>query len=147
MTTTSETIKTKAKKDQYHPGIGRRKRATAQVRIYERAPKKGEESIEVNGKACDTYFPTIDFRMQAKQALELTGLFDKVRVTCRVRGGGMRGQSEAIRLGIARALVVMDEGLKPTLKSAKLLTRDDRKVERKKPGLKKARRAPQWSKR
>lgn len=148
MTTTIKPKVTKEKslKDRYYTGIGRRKTSIARIRLYEQLEKK-EVPILVNGKEIEKYFSLADFIRQAKKPLEITGFLDKARITCVVRGGGLRGQSEAIQLGIARALISMDEGLKPVLKSAKLLTRDARKVERKKPGLKKARKAPQWSKR
>jgi len=146
-TSQEEKKETPKKEKRYYPGIGRRKASVAQVRVYDEAVKKDAPVIEVNGKNFEQYFTTTDLLRQAKRPLELTGFWEKVRVTCVVRGGGLRGQSEAIRLGIARALVNMDENLKPVLKSAKLMTRDARKVERKKPGLKKARRAPQFSKR
>ncbi|QQS61409.1 MAG: 30S ribosomal protein S9 [Candidatus Moraniibacteriota bacterium] len=131
----------------YYPGIGRRKTSVAQVRVYDEKVKDEESSLIVNGVDFEEYFSNLDFKKQAKRPLEFTGFMGKVRVTCVVRGGGMRGQAEAVRLGVARALVNMDAGLKPTLKSAGMITRNARKVERKKPGLKKARRAPQWSKR
>jgi small subunit ribosomal protein S9 len=137
----------KAKEIPYFAGIGRRKASVAQVRVFEKKAKKKQEQFIVNGISVEKFFPLGEFVRQASRALELTGLLEKVTVTCKVRGGGVRGQSEAIRLGVARALVKMDEGLKPALRSAGLLTRDARKVERKKAGLKKARRAPQWSKR
>ncbi|NCU41464.1 MAG: 30S ribosomal protein S9 [Candidatus Moranbacteria bacterium] len=148
MTTTTKPKVTKEKslKDKYYTGIGRRKTSLARIRLYEQLEKK-EVPILVNGKEIEKYFSLTDFIRQAKKPLEITGFLDRARITCIVRGGGLRGQSEAIQLGIARALISMDEGLKPVLKSAKLLTRDARKVERKKPGLKKARKAPQWSKR
>ncbi len=146
ITTKAKATKEKSLKDRYYTGIGRRKTSVARVRLYEKLEKK-EASLLVNGKEIEKYFSLVDFTRQAKKPLEITGFLEKARVTCIVRGGGLRGQSEAIRLGIARALISMDEGLKPVLKSAKLLTRDARKVERKKPGLKKARKAPRWSKR
>jgi small subunit ribosomal protein S9 len=146
ITTKAKARKEKSLKDRYYTGIGRRKTSVARVRLYEKLEKK-EASLLVNGKEIEKYFSLVDFTRQAKKPLEITGFLEKARVTCIVRGGGLRGQSEAIRLGIARALISMDEGLKPVLKSAKLLTRDARKVERKKPGLKKARKAPRWSKR
>jgi small subunit ribosomal protein S9 len=148
MTTTTKpkAIKEKSIKNRYYTGIGRRKTSVARIRLYEKL-EKNEVPILVNGKEIEKYFSLTDFIRQAKKPLEITGFLDKARITCIVRGGGLRGQSEAIRLGIARSLISMDEGLKPVLKSAKLLTRDARKVERKKPGLKKARKAPRWSKR
>jgi len=133
--------------EKYVQGIGRRKTSVAQVRIVDAKPKKDELPIAVNGKSPEAYFPTEELVRQSKKPLELVGLLENVRVSCVVRGGGKRGQAEAMRLGVARALVALDENLKPALRSAKFLTRDARKVERKKAGLKKARRAPQWSKR
>ena len=146
-TTSTEKESKVTKEPLYFVGIGRRKSSVAQVRIYDKKAKKKQEQFVVNEKSIQDFFPLEDLVREALRALELTGLLENVTVTCKVNGGGVRGQSEAIRLGVARALVKMDEGLKPVLRSAGLLTRDARKVERKKAGLKKARRAPQWSKR
>ncbi len=130
----------------YHYAVGRRKSAIAQVRLYAKDGAKEADYI-INGKKMKEYFPTShewDFFMEA---LTLTGTEGKLAVAVLVRGGGLSGQAQAIRLGIARALTQFDDGLRPVLKANGLLTRDARVVERKKPGLRKARRRPQWSKR
>jgi small subunit ribosomal protein S9 len=127
----------------YFQGIGRRKKATALVKIF---PQKSEE-ILVNKKKFKDYFIT-DFHQKVVLApLELTQNLGNFKIEILVRGGGKNAQAEAARLGISRALVSFDENLKPILKSAGFLKRDPRKKERKKFGLKKARRAPQWQKR
>ena len=118
----------------------------AQVRVY---PKKkaGENDLVVNKRKMKEYFPTLALRNIFLDALRIIGMHNKLRVSVLVKGGGLSGQAKAVRLGIARALVKLDEGFKKPLKSAGFLTRDSRIVERKNPGLKKARRAPQWQKR
>lgn len=124
-------------------GTGRRKTSVARVRLL---PGNGEFTI--NGRSLDDYFGGLDtLKMVAKQPLELTDTAKQFDVIVNVHGGGFTGQSGAIRLGIARALVEADSNLRPELKKAGYLTRDSRMVERKKYGLKKARRAPQFSKR
>jgi small subunit ribosomal protein S9 len=135
-------VKTK-KKDAYIEGIGRRKEATARVRVT-----LGGKTIhiEVNGKKYDEYFTVPELRHILHDPLALSGITGAT-ITAKVYGGGIRAQAEAIRLGIARALIVHDTALRGPLKQAKFLRRDARVVERKKFGLKKARRAPQWSKR
>ena len=149
MATKSKVIekKTTAEKadERYHYAVGRRKTAIAQVRLY---PVKEGVSPEhvVNGKGIDTYF-SVHGRSVAASSLQHTGLSDAFRMSVSVRGGGVSAQAEAIRLGVARALLLHDETLRATLRVHGLLTRDSRSVERKKPGLKKARRAPQWAKR
>lgn len=122
--------------DKYIYAIGRRKRATATVRLI-----KGKGEVKLNGKEL-TDIPAVLI-----QPLKIVGLEDKFALSAQVKGGGITGQLEAIRLAVARALVKYDETLKPTLRKSGLLTRDPREKERKKPGLKRARRAPQWSKR
>lgn len=131
----------------YHFAVGRRKAAVAQVRVY--CDKKGvdNQGLIVNGKTFDEYFMTNAQKEAFMGALRATGLQDTCAVSVVVKGGGLSGQAEAVRLGISRALVKFDEALRPTLKSEGFLTRDARVVERKKPGLRKARRSPQWSKR
>ncbi len=123
-------------------GTGRRKTSIARVRIM---PGKG--NFVVNGKAIEEYLPTEVLRTIAKQALTVSGTETKFDVIVKVEGGGLSGQAGAIRHGVARALVKADEANKPAIKAAGLLTRDPRMKERKKPGLKKARKAPQFSKR
>lgn len=121
----------------YYEGIGRRKTATARVRLFQK-----EEGFIINGKELENYFFISELRKIVKEAL-----LKNIKVSVHVAGGGIRAQAEAIRLGIARALVKIDESHRPALKIQGFLSRDPRKVERKKPGLKKARRAAQWSKR
>lgn len=127
----------------YWYGLGRRKCAIARVRVF----KKGKGKIIVNDKDCDSYFPHYALRDMVRVPLVAVGKADAFDVSAKVQGGGLRGQAEAVRLGIARALLKYDEALRPTLKPLHVLTRDPRVKERKKPGLRKARRAPQWAKR
>lgn len=122
---------------------GRRKNAVAQARLY----PKGSGQYFVNGKELNAYFPTEILRQSAVLPLKTTNTADQYDATVSVVGGGVRGQSDAVKLALARALVKADEGYKIPVKKAGLLTRDARVKERKKYGLKKARRAPQWSKR
>jgi Ribosomal protein S9 len=124
-------------------GTGRRKSSVARVRLY-----KGTGKIVINNREIDDYFGLDTLKVIVRQPLELTGLTDRFDVVCNVAGGGVTGQAGAIRHGIARALLQYDtENLRPMLKSAGFLTRDPRMKERKKYGLKAARRAPQFSKR
>ena len=125
-----------------HNTIGKRKRAVARVFL-----KPGSGVISVNGKTFDEYFGREELRMVARQSLEVAGQLDKVDVKINVQGGGTAGQAGAVRHGIARALVDMNEEFKPALRAEGLLTRDAREVERKKYGLHKARKRPQFSKR
>lgn len=129
-------------KGKYIYTIGRRKTAVAQVRLY----KKGSGVIVVNAQNCNTYFSQ-DQVIIIKQPLKYTKHLKDLNYSIIVKGGGKSGQAEGIRNGIARSLIELDPELRPTLKAKGWLKRDDRKKERKKPGLKKARRAPQWSKR
>lgn len=131
---------TKAQK--YIEGIGRRKRSVARVRII-----PGGKDFVVNDRPLDEFFGVEDDRVTAQEALTLVGELSNMGVTVHVSGGGISSQAEAIRLGSARALVNHNEELRGQLKEAGFLKRDPRQVERKKPGLKKARKAPQWSKR
>ncbi|MFA5993414.1 MAG: 30S ribosomal protein S9 [Parcubacteria group bacterium] len=129
----------------YFYAVGKRKTSIAQVRIY--AVEKEAKGIVVNGKDVKEYF-TIERHVEAITApLALVGLVDKFDISVKVNGGGVMGQAEAAKLGVARALVVYDETLKKTLKDVGFLTRDARVVERKKPGKKKARKSSQWAKR
>ncbi|MBQ9313500.1 MAG: 30S ribosomal protein S9 [Clostridia bacterium] len=123
-------------------GTGRRKSSIARVRIM---PGKG--NLIVNGKTLDEYLPTEVLRNLAKMPFDVTGTNGKFDMTVKVEGGGLSGQAGAIRHGLARALLAANEENRPALKSAGFLTRDSRMKERKKPGLKKARKAPQFSKR
>ena len=125
-----------------HYATGRRK--TSSARIY---LKKGKGKIIVNNRKLDDYFGRKVAQMLVMQPLKLTELDEKVDIKAMVKGGGSFGQAGAIRHGISRALLEYDESLMPQLKTAGFLTRDDRKVERKKPGLKKARKSSQFSKR
>ena len=128
---------------QYIFAVGRRKRAVARVFLY----REGKGEMEVNGKPCESYFPSVLLRDIAGQALAHSPFKNSVRVVAKVRGGGIQGQSLAVRLGTANALLKLDATLRPTLRVRGFLTRDPREKERKKPGLKKARRGPQWAKR
>ncbi len=127
---------------QQNYGTGRRKSSTARVFL-----RKGSGSIVVNEKNLDEFFGRETSRMIVRQPLQLVEASDKFDVFCTVEGGGMTGQAGAIRLGIARALVEYDESLKSPLRKAGFMTRDAREVERKKVGLRKARKATQYSKR
>lgn len=130
--------------ERYIYAVGRRKAAVAQVRLY---PVSEATETIVNARPIREYFGTPALETVALAPLKLTGLEAAFRVSVLVRGGGLHGQAGAVRLGVARALFKNDALLRPVLKAAGFLTRDARVVERKKPGLKKARRAPQWSKR
>lgn len=135
---------TKAKSQNYIGAIGRRKTSTAQVRISE-APK---HSVIVNNKPVDEYFATKELRKIALEALQKPEKMTKeFAVTVVVKGGGVHSQAEAIRHGIARALSTTDEALKTEVKKLGFLKRDPRAKERRKFGLKKARKSSQWSKR
>jgi small subunit ribosomal protein S9 len=125
-----------------HYATGRRKTSSARVYL-----SKGKGDITVNSKPLDEYFGRQVAQMLVMQPLKLTELDEKVNIKVMVKGGGSFGQAGAIRHGISRALIDYDEELRPQLKKAGLLTRDPRKVERKKPGLKKARKSSQFSKR
>ncbi|MGI9342986.1 MAG: 30S ribosomal protein S9 [Gammaproteobacteria bacterium] len=127
--------------DTYY-GTGRRKSSTARVYL-----RPGSGNIMVNKRSLDQFFGRKTARMIVRQPLELTELSDKFDVMVRVNGGGTTGQAGAIRHGLTRALIDYDETLRPTLRKAGFVTRDAREVERKKVGLRKARRATQYSKR
>jgi len=127
---------------QYNYGTGRRKTSTARVFL---AP--GDGTITVNGRPLDKFFGRETARMIVRQPLEVTEMLEKVNATVTVKGGGTTGQAGAIRHGIARALLEYDESLRAPLRKAGFLTRDARMVERKKVGLHKARKRPQYSKR
>jgi len=130
----------------YVYAVGRRKTAVAQVRLYPNE-EAGNAVALVNKKAIREYFGTEALEAMALSPLKLVGLESAFEVSVVVRGGGLHGQADAIKLGIARSLIKHDVLLRAILKSAGMLTRDARAVERKKPGLKKARRSPQWAKR
>ncbi len=141
----SKKKKTATKSSHYFYAVGRRKTAIARVKIF--PTDDTQNKIMINKKKIEDYFPLERLANDVKAPLALAGekVFFKVEVN--LSGGGTSAQAGAARLGIARALVIFDETLKKSLKSQKFLTRDSRKVERKKPGLKKARKSPQWAKR
>ena len=128
-------------KKPYHYGTGRRKSSVARVRLF----PNGTGSITINGRDMDDYFGLETLKLVVRQPLETTGLTGKVDIIANVSGGGVTGQAGAIRHGISRALLEMDAEYRPALKAAGFLTRDPRMKERKKYGLKGARRAPQFS--
>ena len=130
-------------KRKYYYGTGRRKSSVARVRVYE----NGTGNITINGRDIDNYFGLDTLKMVVRQPLATTELLGKVDVVVTVCGGGVTGQAGAIRHGISRALLLVNGEFRPTLKAAGFLTRDPRMKERKKYGLKAARRAPQFSKR
>jgi small subunit ribosomal protein S9 len=121
---------------------GRRKSSVARVRLYD-----GTGSFVINGRTLEDYFPITSNRLRIVEPLKAASLEGRYDVHATIEGGGTTGQTDALRLGIARALVEIDPDLRPGLKREGFLTRDARKVERKKYGLRKARRAPQFTKR
>ena len=127
----------------YYQGTGRRKAATARVRLF----PGGSGNITINDRAVEEYFCRRRDITVTREAMQVTATEEKFDVTVKVLGGGLSGQSGAVRHGIARALVEADPELRPTLRQAGFLTRDPRAKERKKPGLKRARKAPQYTKR
>ena len=130
------------KNDRYYEAVGRRKSATARVRIF----TKGD-GIVVNDKDCKEYFALEELDELVQAPLKKMKSLDRFKVTVKVKGGGVRGQAEAVRHALSRALVVFNADFKKRLKRAGFLKRDPRVKERKKYGLKKARKAPRWSKR
>ena len=126
----------------HYYGTGRRKHSVARVRVY-----PGSGTITINGRGIDDYFGLDTLKLIVRQPLTLTDTVEKFDIVCTVAGGGVTGQAGAIRHGIARALLQSEDDVRPILKKAGLLTRDPRMKERKKYGLKGARRAPQFSKR
>ncbi|NPV07224.1 MAG: 30S ribosomal protein S9 [Anaerolineae bacterium] len=126
----------------YHYGTGRRKTSSARVRLY-----PGQGTVVVNGRAAQEYFPREGDMDSLLEPLIAANLRDSFDVVVKVEGGGISGQVGAVRHGIARALLAFDPELRPTLKRGGFLTRDPRMKERKKPGLKRARKAPQYTKR
>ena len=129
-------------KEKYYYGTGRRKHSVARVRVY-----NGTGKITINGRDIDDYFGLDTLKLIVRQPMALTETLGKFDIVCTVAGGGVTGQAGAIRHGLSRALLLFNPELRATLKSAGLLTRDPRMKERKKYGLKAARRAPQFSKR
>jgi small subunit ribosomal protein S9 len=132
------------KKEQYYEGVGRRKTSVSRVRITKVA-KNAE--IVVNDKSVAEFFNTEELRAVVVAPLEATSLQKEFNISIKVKGGGQRGQAEATQLGLSRALVKYNGDVQKTLRDLDYLKRDPRQKERKKPGLKKARRSPQWSKR
>jgi small subunit ribosomal protein S9 len=128
----------------YVYAVGRRKRAVAQTKLW---PEQKKTEITVNGKDYTEYFTVYVQREAVLSPLKAVGLDDSVKIEVKVQGGGMNGQSEAVRLGVSRALLLINPEYRLTLKKLGYLMRDPREKERRKYGLKKARRAPQWSKR
>jgi small subunit ribosomal protein S9 len=131
------------KTERYFEASGRRKTAVARVRLW----TGGEKVFAINGKPLDVYFPTRELCQKARAALEKLDSLDKFRISALVKGGGLNAQAEAVRHGTARALVLFNPDFRKQLKRVGFLTRDPRMRERKKFGLKRARRAPQWQKR
>jgi small subunit ribosomal protein S9 len=126
----------------YYEGVGRRKTATARVRLY-----PGEGKIVVNDKPMEEYFSREGDLLHLLEPLKVTGTMNKFNISVKVLGGGISGQAGAIRHGIAHALLKANPDLRPVLRRGGFLTRDARAKERKKPGLKRARKAPQYTKR
>jgi len=135
---TPNTTKTK-----YFEAVGRRKTAIARVRLF----PGGKPGYEVNSKTLEAYFPVKEMQMTVMEAITTGKPAEKFHITAKLTGGGISAQSEAMRHGIARALLVYDVQLRGGLKKAGMLRRDPRAKERRKFGLKKARKSPQWSKR
>lgn len=134
---------TKIQNQSYIATIGRRKCATARIRLT----PNGSGVFTVNGAVALQYFTTVEMRELIMSPLKAVGRDANVDISVKVVGGGKKGQAEAVRLGVSRALITLDETLRKSLKSLGFLSRDARVKERKKPGLRKARRASQWSKR
>ncbi|MFH1759387.1 MAG: 30S ribosomal protein S9 [Patescibacteria group bacterium] len=140
---TKEEIKNNSSNsDKYYEAVGRRKTASARVRLF-----ANQLGIKVNDKDYKEYFREKKHQDEIEAPFKVAGLLEKFGATIKVRGSGISAQAGAVRHGLARSLVKYNEELKKKMRSVGLLTRDARMVERKKPGLKKARRAPQWSKR
>ena len=141
--TTKKKVEKPKKPARYLETVGRRKTAVARVRLF----TQGEKSILINKKTYQDYFPTLELQQVATASLEIMKSLDKFRILAKVRGGGIHAQAEAVRHGISRALVEFNPDFRKRLRKAGFLTRDPRMRERKKFGLKRARRAPQWAKR
>ena len=133
----------------YFEAVGRRKTAIARVRVFTSSPAQsiGEGNLLINDKSYKDYFPTLISQKTIESPFMRLKSMNRFRGTVKVKGGGPSAQAEAIRHGLSRALILFDVNFRKKLKKAGFLTRDSREVERKKFGLKKARRAPQWSKR
>jgi len=141
-----EQFKTILEEGKYIESIGRRKTAIARVRIF-KGDLNNQINIKVNDKNYKDYFNSIELIKTVDAPIRKLKLQGLLKVSAKVKGGGIRGQAEAIRLGLARALVKLEPSFKPKLKKSGFLTRDPREVERKKYGKKKARKSPQWHKR
>ncbi len=137
-----EVSKPALKPGKYYESVGRRKTAIARVRLFQ-----GESAFLINGKPLEQYFLDSNLQRIVKDALNKMECTDKFSISAKVKGGGIHAQAEAIRHGISRTLVAFNPDFRKKLKKAGFLTRDPRMRERKKFGLKRARRAPQWSKR
>jgi small subunit ribosomal protein S9 len=122
--------------------VGRRKRSVVRVRMYE-----GTGEVSLNGRSLDAYFPSLAHRLRVMEPIHTAGMEGRYDIKATLEGGGLNGQSDALRMGIARALVSVNPEIRRTLKRVGMLTRDAREVESKKYGLRKARRAPQYTKR
>ncbi|MBU2564142.1 30S ribosomal protein S9 [Patescibacteria group bacterium] len=135
--------------NRYYEAVGRRKSSIARVRILTSGPSKSikEGNLLINDKPYKEYFPTLALQKRVEGPLARLKSLSRFKGTVKVNGGGIAGQADAVRHGLSRALVVFDTNFRKKLKKSGYLTRDPRKKERKKPGLKKARKAPQWSKR
>ncbi len=131
------------KSNQYYEAIGRRKTSVARIRLWTR----GDKEFSVNGKPYKKYFQTADLQQSAVASLQKMKCLDRFKIIVKVKGGGMTGQAEAIRHGTARILIQFNSDFQKRLRKVGYLTRDSRMRERKKFGLKRARRAPQWQKR
>ncbi|MEK7551963.1 MAG: 30S ribosomal protein S9 [Patescibacteria group bacterium] len=140
---TEKTEEKKSSKETYFEAVGRRKTSIARVRMFE-APKN---SFTINDKDIEAYFPTETLRMTVKEPMVKSKVTKKFKVTVLLKGGGISSQAGAMRHGISRALMIFDSELRKKLKQAGFIKRDPRAKERRKFGLKKARKAPQWSKR
>lgn len=142
------TVKKEAKAKHYYEAVGRRKRAVARVRLFTCQPFEGDKAkITVNNKPYTDFFTIAELQEIAASPLQKMKSVNRFEAVIKVKGGGIKGQAEAIRHGLARALVKFNSDFSKKLKRAGYLRRDPRKKERKKYGLKKARRAPQWKKR
>ncbi len=128
---------------EYYEAVGRRKTATARVRLF----PNGEGQIVINDRPLREYFARESDVLCSLEPLKVVDMESRFNISVRVKGGGMTGQAGAVRLGIARALLKVDPDLRPVLRKGGFLTRDARAKERKKPGLKRARKAPQYTKR
>lgn len=149
VTSPKKDLDEKSKKKKYYETVGRRKTAVARIRLSTSSPSQSitEGNLMVNGKPYKEFFPTLELQKVIEAPLRRLKSLNRFKADVKVKGGGLRGQAEAIRHGLARALVLFDFNFRKKLKKVGYLTRDPRKKERKKYGLKKARRAPQWQKR